>query len=103
MLSNITIFHYLGVALILFCIGLCGVVISKNVIKVLISLEIMLSAVNINLVTFGHFSSNMQFDGYIFSLFYIALGAIEVAIALYIFYAMYKKYNSSNVEDYKEL
>ena len=103
MLSNITVFHYLGLALILFCIGLCGVVISKNVIKVLISLEIMLCAVNINLVAFGHFSANTQFDGYIFSLFYIALGAIEVGVALYIFYAMYKKNNSANIEDYKEL
>lgn len=103
MLNNITVYHYLILALILFCIGLCGVVIAKNIIKVLISLELMLCAVNINLVAFGLYSSNTDFDGYIFSLFYIAIGAIEVAIALYIFKAMYKKNNSANVEDYKEL
>lgn len=103
MLSNISVFHYLGLALILFCIGLLGVVVSKNVIKILISLEIMLSAVNLNMVTFGMYSNSFNFEGYIFSLFYIAIGAIEVAIALYIFYAMYKKNNSSDLEDYKEL
>lgn len=103
MLSNITVFHYLGLALILFCLGFLGIVISKNVIKVLISLEIMLCAVNINLVTFGLFSTSFKFEGYIFSLFYIALGAVEVAIALYIFYAMYKKNSSPDLEDYKDL
>ena len=103
MLSNITIYHYLILAIILFFIGLCGVVISKNIIKILISLEIMLSAVNINFVAFGRYSNNTACDGYIFSLFYIAVGAVELAIALYIFYSMYKKYNSVDIEDYKKL
>ena len=103
MLSNITIYHYLIVAFLLFCIGLCGVVISKNIIKILISLEFMLCAVNINLAAFGIYSKNNNFDGFIFALFYIALGAVEVAIALYIFFAMYKKNSSPDIEDYQEL
>lgn len=102
-LSNISIYHYLILALILFCIGLCGVVISKNVIKILISIEIMLAAVNINFTAFGQYSVNPNFEGPIFALFAIALGAVEVAIALYIFYSMYKKNNSVDIEDYREL
>lgn len=103
MLSNITIYHYLSVALFLFLIGLLGTVVSKNIIKVLISIEFMLCAVNINFVAFGLYSQNLRFDGYIFSLFYIAIGALELAVALYIFYAMFKKKNSVDLEDYKEL
>lgn len=103
MLSNITIYHYLILALLLFFIGLLGVVVSKNVIKVLISIEFMLCAVNINFVAFGLYSQNLQFDGYLFSLFYIAIGALELAVTIYIFYAMFKKHNSVDIEDYKEL
>ena len=58
---------------------------------------------NINLVAFGVFSNSISFEGVIFSLFVIGLGAVEVAIALYIFYGMYKKNNSVDIEDYREL
>ena len=103
MLSNITIYHYLGLGIILFFVGLLGVVISRNVIKILISLEFMLCSININFVAFGLYSQNLKFDGYIFSLFYLALGALELVIALCIFYSMYKSNNSVDIEDYKEL
>ncbi len=100
MLSNIGIYHYLILALFLFLIGLCGTVISKNVIKILISIEFMLTAVNINLTTFGLYCKNLAFDGFIFALFYIAVGAVELAIAVYIFYAMYRQKQTSDIEEY---
>ncbi len=103
MLSNIGIYHYLTIAFILFIIGLCGTVLSKNVIKILISIEFMLAAVNINFTTFGLYCKNLAFDGYIFALFYIAVGAVEVAIALYIFYSMYREKQTSDIEDYGDV
>ncbi len=103
MLNNIGIYHYLILGFILFLTGLCGVVLSRNIIKILISIEFMLTAVNINFTTFGLHCKNLAFDGYIFALFYIAAGAVELAIALYIFYAMYREKQTSNIEDYGDV
>ena len=87
----------------MFLAGLLGSILLKNVIKVLISIEFMLMGININFVTFGTYCDNINFDGYVFGLFYIGLGAVELAIALYIFYLMYKKKESDNIERYSDL
>ena len=88
---EITMYHYLFIGLLLFLIGLLGSTLVKNVIKVLISIEIMLLGVNIN------------FEGYIISLFYVGLGAVELAVALYLFYLMYQKKESDCIERFNEL
>lgn len=87
----------------MFLIGLLGSVLVKNMIKVLISIEIMLLGVNINFVTFASFCDNVKFDGYIMALFYVGLGAVELAVALYLFYLMFQKKGSDSIEHYKEL
>jgi len=94
---EITMYHYLLIGLLLFLIGLLGSVLVKNVIKILISIEIMLLGVNINFVTFATFCDSVKFDGYIIALFYVGLGAVELAVALYIFYLMYQKTRSSEL------
>ncbi len=96
-------FHYLFLGLVLFVIGLLGSVCAKNVIKVLIAIEFMLTGVNINFITFAAFCDNNLFGGYIMGLFYVGLGAVELAVALYIFYLMYQKKKSDNIEKYSEL
>ena len=96
-------YHYLFVGLILFLTGIIGSVIVKNVIKVLISIEIMLTGVNINFITFSAYCGNDNFDGFIIALFYVGLGAVELAVALYIFYLMFQKKESDNIEKYSEL
>lgn len=97
------IYHYLFLGLVLFVIGIAGSILSKHVIKVLISIEFILTGVNINFITFASFCDNPNFDGFIISLFYIGIGAIELAVALYIFYLMYKKKQSENIENYGDL
>lgn len=87
----------------MFLIGLLGSVLVKNMIKVLISIEIMLLGVNINFVTFASFCDNVKFDGYIIALFYVGLGAVELVVALYLFYLMFQKKGSDSIEHYKEL
>ena len=100
---EITMYHYLFIGLVLFVLGLVGSIFVKNVIKVLISIEMMLLGVNINFVTFASYCDNIEFNGYIMALFYIGLGAVELAVALFIFYLMYQKKESDNIEKYADL
>lgn len=102
-MQDITIYHYLLLGLILFVIGIVGSILSKHVIKVLISIEFILTGVNLNLITFATFCDNTKLDGYIMALFYVAVGAIELAVALYIFYLMYNKKESENIDKYGDL
>ncbi len=96
-------YNYLFIGLLLFIIGLLGSMFVKNMIKVLISIEFMLLGININFVTFATYCDNINFDGYIFALFYIGIGAVELALALYLFYLMYSKKQSDNIEKYSDL
>ena len=100
---TITMYHYLFIGLVLFTIGLLGSILVKNVIKVLISIEIMLLGININFVTFASYCDNVNFSGYIMALFYIGIGAVELAVALYIFYLMYQRKESDNIDKYSDL
>ena len=102
-MQEITMYHYLFLGLILFVIGLIGSIISKHVIKVLISIEFILTGVNINFITFATFCDSSTLDGYIMSLFYVAIGAVELAVALYIFYLMNSKKESENIDKYGDL
>ena len=100
---KIGLYHYLLLAFLLFIIGFVGTIISKNIIKILICIEFMLTAVNINFVAFAYYVDNIKLSGFVFSLFYIALGAVEIAIALSIFYIMFKYKNSINNDSYTDL
>lgn len=102
-MNEITIVHYLFLGLMLFVIGLIGAVVSKHFIKVLISIEFILTGVNLNFITFARYCDNVVFDGHAIALFYVAIGAVELAVALYIFYLMYSKKQSENIEDYGDL
>lgn len=100
---EITIYHYLILGLLLFAIGIISSILVKNVIKVLIAIEFMLLGININFMAFAHYCDNVKMDGFVFSLFYIAIGAVELAVALYIFYLMFRKKASDDIEKYSDL
>ena len=99
----ITMYHYLAIGGFIFLIGLRGSMIAKHVIKVLIAIEFMLTGININFVTFSTYCGGGYFDGYVMALFYLGIGAVELAVALYIFYLMFQKKESENIEKYSEL
>ena len=99
----IGMYHYLFLGLFLFVLGLLGSMIAKNVIKVLIAIEFMLTGININFITFGTYCDGMNFHGYVAALFYIGIGAVELAVALFIFYLMFQRKKSDNIEKYTEL
>jgi len=100
---DITIYHYLFIGLMLFLIGIIGSMLVKNLIKVLIAIEVMLTGININFITFASYCGSDKFDGYIMALFYVGIGAVELAVALYIFYLMFQKKENDNIESYSEL
>ena len=100
---EITIYHYLFIGLIIFLTGLAGSILAKNVIKVLIAIEFMLTGINVNFVTFATYCDNGNFSGYVMTLFYTGIGAVERAVALYRFYLMFQKKESDNIERYSEL
>ncbi len=96
-------YHYLFIGLITFIIGLAGSIVCKNVIKVLICIEFILTGVNINFATFAKYCGGVDADGFVMVLFYTGIGAVELAVALYIFYFMYAKKQSDTIEKYGDL
>lgn len=80
MSSSIPMEYYVGLSAMLFTIGLIGVIGRKNIIIILMSLELMLNAVNLNFVTFSYYLQDMT--GRIFAIFSMAVAAAEVAIGL---------------------
>ena len=90
--------HYLTVAAILFAIGIFGIFLNrKNVIIILMSIELMLLAVNINLVSFSAFLGDLV--GQIFTMFVLTVAAAEAAIGLAILVVYFRNRGSIAVED----
>lgn len=102
-MNEITLLHYLFVGLILFVSGVLGSILCKNIIKVLISIEFILTGVNINFVAFSTFCGSTDGDGFVMALFYTGIGAVELAVAIYIFYLMYTRKKSEDINEYGEL
>ncbi|KJS18915.1 MAG: NADH dehydrogenase [Clostridiaceae bacterium BRH_c20a] len=95
----ITLNHYLLLSAILFCIGLYGALSKKNAIAILICIELMLNAVNINLVAFTKFLTPGDLTGQIFAIFVIVVAACEIAVGLAILIAIYRDRSSVDVEN----
>jgi NADH-quinone oxidoreductase subunit K len=94
---NVGLQHYLVVSALLFCIGLLGVIMRRNVLVIYMSLELMLNAANLALVSFSRFNNNL--DGQVFVFFIITVAAAEVAVGLAIIVALYRKRQTAHVED----
>jgi NAD(P)H-quinone oxidoreductase subunit 4L len=92
---------YLILAATVFCIGLFGVVTRRNTIGILLGIELMLNAVNINLVAYSAFHQNV--GGQIFALFIITIAAAEVGIGLAIVLLIYRNAHSVDLDDADQL
>jgi NADH-quinone oxidoreductase subunit K len=98
-MSSVPASAFLALALILFCIGLYGALTKRNTIIVLISTELMLNAVNINLVTFSKYGVTPSITGQVFALFSMAVAAVEVAVGLAILISLYQNRKTVNIDD----
>ena len=97
MSTTITLAHYLSVAALLFVFGIFGIFLNrKNVITILMSIELMLLSVSLNLVAFSAFSADMR--GQIFSLFILTVAAAEAAIGLAILVIYFRNRGSIAVQ-----
>ena len=89
--------HYLVVAAILFCLGILAVATRRNAISILMGVELILNAANLNLVAFARFT-DPGFGGQVFAVFVIVLAAAEAAVALAIVLNIYRNYQMVNID-----
>ena len=89
--------QFLFLAAFLFCVGVYGVLARKNAVLVLMSIELILNAVNINLVAFGLFRESVA--GQVFALFVIAVAAAEVGVGLAIVILIYRNRHSIDLTE----
>ncbi len=92
--------QFLLLSAILFCIGVYGVIVRKNGVLVLMSIELILNAVNINLVAFATY---WGVSGQVFALFVIAVAAAEVGVGLAIVLLIYRNKRSIDIDELDEL
>ncbi len=94
---NVGLEHYLVVSALLFSLGLLGVITRRNLLVMYMSLELMLNAANLALVSFSRFTNNL--NGQILVFFIITVAAAEVSVGLALIVALYRKRQSAHVED----
>ena len=89
--------HYLVVSILLFALGLLGVIVRRNLLVIYMALELMLNAANLALVAFSRF--NNRLDAQIMVFFIITVAAAEVSVGLALIVALYRKRQTAHVED----
>ena len=94
---------FLLVAAALFCIGIFGLVTSRNAIRVLMSIELLLNSVNLNLMAFSNFMDGEEVKGQVFAVFVIAIAAAEAAVGLAIVLAIYRNRDTIDMEQFNLL
>lgn len=102
-LNQHPLIQYLTLAAVLFAIGLYGMVVSRNAVRVLMSIELMLNAVNINLVAFARYVDPVQVKGQLFAIFVITVAAAEAAVGLAIVLSIYRNTSTVDMERFNLL
>jgi NADH-quinone oxidoreductase subunit K len=96
-MTHVGLEHYLVVSTLLFCLGVLGVILRRNLLVMYMGLELMLNAANLALVAFSRFNNNL--NGQIMVFFIITVAAAEVSVGLALIVALYRKRQSAHVED----
>ena len=91
--------QFLVLAAALFAMGVYGLLVRRNLVLILLSVELMLNAVNINLVAFESYLASQQAIGHIFAIFVITVAAAEVGIGLAIILMIFRNRKSANVDE----
>src|SRR5437773_4282252 len=101
--TEIGLHHYLVLGAMLFVCGLLAILVKRNAIGILMGVELILNAANVNLVAFNRYShgggaAGLRLDGQVFAIFVIVLAAAEAAVALAIFLNFYNNFSTIDVE-----
>jgi NADH-quinone oxidoreductase subunit K len=102
-MNTIPLTHILFVSTALFFIGMYGLFTRRNLITLLMSIELMLNSVNINFVAFNKYLYPDKLNGIFFTLFIITIAAAEAAVAIAIIINLYRNHRSIDVDDVREL
>ena len=102
-MNGIPLMHILFVSTALFFIGMYGLFTRRNMITMLMSIELMLNSVNINFVAFNKYLYPGQLTGIFFTIFIITIAAAEAAVAIAIIINLYRSHHSIDVEDAGEM
>jgi len=95
--------YFLVIATIMFFVGVYGFLTRKNLITILMSLELMLNSVNINFVAFNKYLFPDKLQGHFFALIVVAVAAAEAAVAIAIIINIYRRFSNINVENVNEM
>ena len=101
--SGIPIQYFLILATIMFFAGVYGFLTRRNLITMLMSVELILNSVNINFLAFNRYLYPHKMEGMFFSIFVIAVAASEAAVAISIIINIYRRFTTINVEDVNEM
>jgi NADH-quinone oxidoreductase subunit K len=101
--SGIPLQYFLVLATVMFFVGIYGFLTRRNLITILMSVELILNSVNINMLAFNRFLFPNKLEGLFFSLFVIAVAAAEAAVAIAIIINIYRRFTTINVEDVHEM
>jgi len=100
-IMSIGLEHYLVLSAILFSIGMTGVLLRRNIIVLLMSIELMLNAVNISFVAFSKYNSNIE--GQIMVFFVMTIAAAEAAVGLALAVSIFKRFKEVNIRFFEHL
>ena len=100
---EVGLYHILFVSIALFFIGVYGFFTRKNLITMLMSIELILNSVNLNFIAFNKYVWPEKMEGMFFSIFIIAIAAAEAAVAIAIIINLYRSHQSINVETAEDL
>lgn len=97
--------HYLILSAILFVMGMLGVLLRKNVLVILMSIELMLNAVNISFIAFNRFQQTTEpsYDGQVMVFFVMTIAAAEAAVGLALAVTVFKKFREVNIRFFEHL
>ena len=101
--TGIPLQFFLVLAAIMFFVGVYGFLTRRNLITILMSVELILNSVNINFLAFNRYLFPHKLDGLFFALFVIAVAAAEAAVAIAIIINIYRRFTTINVEDVDEM
>lgn len=100
-LNQVSLDHYLILSAILFFTGLVGVLVRRNILVILMCIELMLNAVNLSFVAFSHYSQNI--DGQIMVFFVMTIAAAEAGVGLALAVTVFKKFKEVNIQFFEHL
>jgi NADH-quinone oxidoreductase subunit K len=103
MIEGIPIQHFLIVSTIMFFIGVCGFIIRRNMITMLMAIELILNSVNINFVIFNRYLYPDQLQGHFFAIFIVGIAAAEASVAIALIINIYRKLKNIDIENVNEL